>query len=121
MSRKPTFIDREILRLTYNDGSLNYVLQFTNITWPGVRLEQIETLFVHPLETFSCFPCVTINEVLDQQGNVFWSFPQRGHVNRKYVEPEEQVAAKLALRDGGLQVALVAAMTRTSVRMEAAP
>jgi len=35
-------------------------------------MEQIEALFVHPLKLF-LISCVTITDVLEQKGNVFWS------------------------------------------------
>src|SRR6185295_6561578 len=75
-SRKPALVNREILSFTDDHRSLNHVLQLANVTRPGVRLKQIEALFVHRLKALSCFPCVAINEVLDQQGNVFSSFPK---------------------------------------------
>jgi hypothetical protein len=51
-------------------------------------------------------PCETINEVLNQQGNVFSSFTQRRHLNWKNVEPVKQVAPERARSDGSLQVAV---------------
>src|SRR6202035_819558 len=89
-----------------NDGSLNHVLQFADITRPGIRLKQSEALFVHSLKALSNFPGETIDEVLYQQGNVFSSFAQRGHFNRKNVEPVIQVAAEHARSDGSLQVTI---------------
>src|SRR5580704_18233014 len=90
----------------YNDRSFNHVLQFANITRPRVRLKQLKTLFVHRLKALSCLPCETINEVLNQHGNVFSSFAQRGHFNWKNVEPVKQVAPECARGDSGLQVAV---------------
>jgi hypothetical protein len=52
------------------------------------------------------FSRIAIEEVFNQQGDVLFSFSKSRNFNRKYVEPEEQVAAKLAVRDGGLQVAV---------------
>src|SRR6267143_2560990 len=103
LPRKPTLIDREIFCFAYNYRSLDDVLQFANITRPGVRLKQIEALFVDRLKALSCFPCVAINEVLDQQGNVFSSFPQRRHLYWKNVEAIKQVAPERARSDGSLQ------------------
>src|SRR5579863_9232874 len=96
LSRKPTLIDGEILCFAYNDRSLNHVLQFANITRPRVRLQQIETLFVQRLKALSCLPRETINEVLNQQGNVFSSFTQRRHFNWKNIESVKQVAPERA-------------------------
>src|SRR5271170_3477213 len=90
----------------YNDRSFNHVLQFANITRPRVRLKQLETLFVHRLKALSCFPCETINEVLNQQGNVFSSFAQRRHLDWKDVEPVKQVAPEGAGGDGSVQIAV---------------
>jgi hypothetical protein len=67
-------------------------------------LKQIQALFAHRLKTLSRFPCVTIDEVLDQQGNIFCSVPQRRNLNRKNVEPVKQVATEPALGDSSLQV-----------------
>src|SRR6266699_4979798 len=47
-----------------------------------------------------------VDEVFDQQGNVFSSFPQRRNLNRKDVETVKQVATKRTCCDGSLQVAV---------------
>src|SRR5260370_5306814 len=106
LPRKPTLIDREILCFAYNYRSLDDVLQFANITRPGVRLKQIEALFVHRLKALPCFLCVTIDEILDQQGNVFSSFSQCRNLNRKDVEPIKQVAPEPTRSDGSFQIAI---------------
>src|SRR5260370_6966081 len=94
-----------MLCLAHNYRSLDDVLQFTNIARPGVGLKQIDTLFVHRLKALSCFPCVTIDEVLDQHGNIFSSLPERGDLNGKNVDPVKEVAPEHTLSDGGLQIA----------------
>src|SRR5882757_2916713 len=106
LPRQPTLIYGEILCLAYDDRTLDDVLQLANITWPGIRLKQAETLFAHRLKVFSSFPCITIDEVLDQQGNVFSSLPERRNLNRKNVEAVKQIAPKFTLNDGSLQVAI---------------
>src|SRR5260370_16441152 len=95
-----------MLCLAHNYRSLDDVLQFTNIARPGVGLKQIDTLFVHRLKALSCFPCVTIDEVRDQQGNIFCCVPERGDLNGKNVEPVKEVAPEHTLSDGGLQIAV---------------
>src|SRR5260370_26770155 len=104
LPQKPTLIDGEILRVADDHRPLDDVLQFTNIARPGVRLKQIEALFVHRLKPFSCFLGVTINEILDQQGDVFSSFSQGGNFNGKDVEPVKEVAPEHARIDGSLQI-----------------
>jgi len=51
-----------------NDGSLDHVLQFTNIIGPGIRLKQSQALFIHSLKAPYSFPCETIDKVLHQEG-----------------------------------------------------
>src|ERR1700722_15714964 len=106
MPRRPTLIDREILCFTYNYGSLDNVLQFTNVTRPRIRLKQFQTLFVYPADGLSCFSRKTVDEVLDQHRNVFPSFPQRRHLDRKNVKPVKEVAPKCASSDSRLQVTI---------------
>jgi len=65
------------------------------------------------------FSRIAIEEVFNQQGDVLFSFSKSRNFNRKYVEPEEQVAAKLALRDGGLQVA-VSSRNNPNIRSDGA-
>src|SRR5229473_1217051 len=106
LPQKPTLIDREILCFAYNYRSLDDVLQFANITRPRVCLKQIEALFVHRLKAPCCLLCITINEVLDQQWNVFSSFSQCRNFNREDVEPVKEVAPEQTRSDGSLQIAV---------------
>src|SRR4029077_4935673 len=106
LPRKPTFINREILRFAHDDRPLDHVLQFTNIARPGVRLKQIEALLIHNPKALSRLPCETINEVLDQQRNVVSSFTQRRHFDWKNVEPVKQVSPERPRCDGSFQVAV---------------
>src|SRR6266852_8870342 len=104
LPREPTLIYREILGVAHDYRSLDDVLQFANVTRPGVRLEQFQALLVYPADALSCFPREPIDEVLHQQRNVFLSFPQRRHLDRKNVEPVKEVAPKCASSDSRLQV-----------------
>jgi hypothetical protein len=47
-----------------------------------------------------------IDEVFNQQGNVFPSFPQRRNLNRKNIKTVKQIATKCTRCDGRLQVAI---------------
>src|SRR6266403_2411041 len=92
--RKPSLVYREILRFAHDDRSLNHVLQFANVTRPGIRLKQVQTLLVDPPYILSYIPRAMIDEVFDQHRNVFSSFSQRRHINREHVEPVKQVTTK---------------------------
>src|SRR5208337_49498 len=104
LSREPAFIHRKDFCLAHDYRSLNYILQFADVTRPGVRLEKVQGLFVYSPYGLSRFSCVTINEVLDQQGNVFFSFAQGRNLNRENIQPIEEVVTKGARCDGRLQV-----------------
>src|SRR6266581_6447455 len=106
LPRQPTLIHGEIFGFEHNHGPLDDVLQLADITGPGIRYEKIQSLLVNPADTLSCFSSETIDEVLDQQGNVFSSFSQRRNLNRKNIETVKQIAAKCTLDDGSLQVAI---------------
>src|SRR6266478_5719457 len=104
LPRKPSLVHREIFGFAHDDRSLNHVLQFANVTRPGIRLKQVQTLLFDPPYILSCTPRATMNEILNQHRNIFLSFPQRRHLNRKNVEPVKQVATKGAGSDGCPQV-----------------
>src|SRR6266853_701249 len=106
LPRQPTLIHGEIFGFEHNHGPLDDVLQLADITGPGIRYKKIQSLLVNPADALSCFSSETIDEVLDQQGNIFFSFPQRRNLNRENVEPVKQIAAKRPLGDGSLQIAI---------------
>src|SRR5882762_2432666 len=92
--RKPSLVYREILRFAHDDRSLNHVLQFANVTRPGIRLKQVQTLLVDTPYILSYIPRATIQEIIDQHRNVCPAFPQRRNLKGKNVEPVKKVATK---------------------------
>jgi len=106
LGQQPGLVDRKILCFAHDDRSLNHVLQFADVPWPGVGAKQVDAFFGYPAYALFHFPRAMIDEVFDQRRNVFSSFPQRRHINRENVEPVKQVTAKGSSRDGHLQVAV---------------
>src|SRR5258707_6520606 len=106
LPRQPTFIHREILRVAHDYRSLDDVLQFANVTRPGVRLKQFQALFVYPADALSCFARITIDEVLNEHRNIFLPFPQRRNLDRKNVKPVTEATPERARSDGRLQIAV---------------
>src|SRR5260370_36783400 len=104
LPRKPTLINREILRFAHDYRSLDDILQFANVTGPGVRLKQFQALFVYPANALSRFSRIAIDEVLNEHWNVFLAFSQRRHLNRENVEPVKEVTPKCVFRDRRLQI-----------------
>jgi len=111
LPREPTLVDRETLSLANNDRAFNNVTQFANVTGPGIRLKQIQRLFAYIPDVLACFPGITIDEVLDQQRNVFLSLLQWRNLNRKNVEAVEKILAELAGSYSGWQVTVYAGIT----------
>src|SRR5258708_13413496 len=59
-----------------------------------------------PTEALSSFSGEMSDEVLDQQENIFSSFPQRRDLNWENVEAVEKIATKCTRSDGSLQAAI---------------
>jgi len=59
-----------------------------------VGLEQRKCLLIYTAYFLSGFTGEAINEVLNQQGNVFSALAQRRHFYRKHIEAIEEIAAK---------------------------
>src|SRR5258708_9338538 len=106
LPRQPPIIAEEILGFAHNHRALDDVMQLADITGPGIRHKKVQRLLVYPADALSCFSCETIDEVLDQQGNVFFSFSQRRNFNRENVETVKQVVAKCTFSDRSLQVTI---------------
>src|SRR6266481_1535037 len=115
--RNPSLVHGEILCFAHDSRSFNYVLQFANVTWPGIRLKQLQTVLVDPRYLLSHIPRATIDEVLNQRGNIFPSFAQRRHIDWKNVEAVKQVATKRSSADGLLQVT-VCSSNHSNIRLD---
>ena len=92
--------------MSQNDGTLQYILQLSNIPRPVIPREGFHRGFrnlvdcpAHPLRMF-------LNEVAGEQRYVFAALPKRRHAQRKDVEPVVQICAKLVLVNHSLQVAV---------------
>ena len=64
-------IDRQGILSTKNYGSLDDILQFTNIAWPIIELAKVECVLVDFADSLSRLLCAPLYEVLDQHRNVF--------------------------------------------------
>src|SRR6266851_5200296 len=49
---------------------------------------------------------IALDQVFDEQRNVIHAFPQRGHLDRKYIQPVKEILTECACRHGRLQVAI---------------
>jgi hypothetical protein len=67
------------------------MLQFYDVAGPGVALQHLHGALGDFVGAFAHFPCELVQEPLDQQRDVFITFSQRGHCNRKHLQPVPQV------------------------------
>src|SRR5882757_6658184 len=103
---QPGLVDRKVLRFAHYDRSLNHVLQLADVPWPRVGAKHIEAFFGYLPYVLSQFPSTMADEVFDQHRDVFSSFPQRRHSNRKDIETVEEITTKRAGLDLRPQVAV---------------
>src|SRR5437899_141387 len=64
---QPAFIDRENLCFAKYHRTLDDVLQFAHVSWPRIRLKQLERLLVDAPDVLPIFSRVAIDEVFHQQ------------------------------------------------------
>src|SRR6185437_6162825 len=99
LPRQPALVDRESVVFGKDDRALNNVLQFANVTRPGIQLKQIEGFFAYASEVLSFSSGIAIDEVLHQHRNVFSPLSQRRNLNGKNVKAVEKVFAECAGSD----------------------
>src|SRR5580658_1450114 len=103
---KPDLVYRKSFCFAHDHRSIKHVLQFADIPRPVVGAKQVEALFGYPLYVLSQVPRATSDEIFDQHRNIFLSLPQRRNDNRENIKAVEEIAAKCALTNSRLQVAV---------------
>ena len=106
MEGEPTLIDGEGLRFADDDGAFDDVLQFANISRPGVGAEQFESIFVDSLYSFSGFPGVAIDEIFHEHRDVVLALAERWNLDGEHVDAVKEVSAKRTCCDRGFQVTI---------------
>src|SRR3979490_2682753 len=103
-SIEPALIDCEVLCFGDNQRPFNHILQFSNVSRPGIGLQSIQSCFRYSADRFSRFPCQPMYEVFNQHGDIFLAFAQRRNLDRKHIKAIEEIAAKCAGSNSVLQV-----------------
>src|SRR5258708_7703713 len=103
-SIEPALIDCEVLCFGDNQRPFNHILQFTNVSRPGIGLQSIQSCFLYLADRFSRFPREPIDEIFSQHGDISLAFAQRGNLDRKHIKAIEEIAAKCAGSNSVLQV-----------------
>src|SRR2546421_4622657 len=84
------------LRL-HNHNALDCVLQLTNVSGPGIVLQDIHRLRLESLGLLPISDGEFLIEMLDQQMHVFKSLAQRRQLERNNVQSVKKVCAKVSL------------------------
>ncbi len=86
---QPGLIHGECIAFAHDNGSFYDVLQLPNVAGPIVDLQNFEGSLRNVGDGFSRLLRIPVNEIFDEKRNVIQAFPQRGHFDRKDVEPVE--------------------------------
>src|SRR5262249_32454736 len=106
LSGQPALVDDEGVRFRDDHRPLNDILQLTNVTWPVVGLDEIESARVDGADALADPTRIALDEVRREQREVTASLSQWRHFDRKDVQPIEQIAAKSAGVHRRLQIAI---------------
>jgi hypothetical protein len=79
----------------HNNRPFDEILQFANITRPKIVFENLHYFVWDMIDRLALALGELSNEILGQQLDIVFSFPQRRQSNRKNVQPIVKVGAKL--------------------------
>src|ERR1700680_4467411 len=105
-ARQPAFIHTEDFPFAQDHGPFDNVLQLTNVARPGITAEQLQSLLADFSNSLAQLSGVPLNEIFNQFRNVFASLTQRRHLDRKHIQPVEQIHSKCARGGGSLEGAV---------------
>ena len=100
-----------------DDGALDNVSQFPDVSRPRVDLEQSHGLVRNALDTDVVLAVEFSDEVLNQKRNVVRPVAKRGKRNRNHVQPVEEIFAKLSFFDSSHRIA-VRGRNHTDIELE---
>src|SRR4029077_11710513 len=90
--------------IAQDHGTLDHVLQFADVSWPIVGLENVEGFLLDMTDCLSRPSRVSFHQVLDQQRNVIFPLAQRWNTDRKHIQPVAQILAECTGMHGRIQV-----------------
>src|SRR5690348_4811063 len=90
--------------VAHNGGALKSVAQFADVSRPGVAHENVEHFRADAADVLAVLGINVAQDMLDEKGDVFFVFAERGQVNVKNVQAEVKVLAQLAVADGLLGI-----------------
>src|SRR3954453_15573002 len=89
-----------------NDRSLDEILQFPNVSWPGISNQGVHGLRRNFVDSLFHTAGVNLREMTNQYWNVLRPLAQRRNLNREYLQPVIQVVTKRSLFHHSRQIAM---------------
>ena len=84
---------------TNDHRTLNHVAEFTHVAGPRVKLQRIQRGRTQKTRRPIVLFCELSDQMLGQQGKIFFSFTKRRQIDAEDVEAVEQITAKLSFTD----------------------
>jgi len=103
---KPRLIHVQDRRLTKNDGSFDYVLQLSNISWPVIVPQHFKCQSIDSGYLLACLFRIALHQILGEERDIFDSFSQGRNVYRKHVQTIIEVLSEVAFAHVGGKIAI---------------
>lgn len=92
--------------MAHDCGALHNILQLANVPRPVVGHKTIKCFPRDAPEVFPKRFGIALNQVRDEQRNIFGPLAQSRHLDRKYIQPVVQIHAKCSGGHGCFQIAI---------------
>ncbi len=91
---QPRLLHKECVGVAKDHGSFDDILKFPDIARPVMALQKLRCPLFYPSNSPALFSSVALDEILGQRQNIFRTLAKRGDMDRKDVQPVEQVQAE---------------------------
>lgn len=96
----------EALAFGEDDGALDEIFEFANVSWPAPVDHDFDGLIGDEGDAFVHALGALLDEIADEEWNVFAAFAERRQVNGKNVEAVVKIAAEFLVLDGADEIAI---------------
>src|SRR5580692_1781163 len=103
---QPRFFHKERIGITQDDGALNHILKFPDVSRPVITLEELRRFFINPANRFARLGSISFDEILSQGKNVLPPFAKRWDVDWKDVQAIKEVQTEVPGTNRGPEIAV---------------
>src|SRR6266850_1720922 len=101
---QPAGIHPKDIPVAQDHCPLDHILELTNVTGPVIGFEQIQRVLADTSHPLAGLLSISFDQIFHEQWNVTTPIPKRRDLNRKDIEPVEQVCAEATVPDGCREV-----------------